>query len=133
MSYVKLSGPTYFAPLLCAVRDFTQESYKQDKYNYSVLLILTDGAIHDMDESKSAIIDMTHLPISIIIVGVGNADFGKMDELDGDDKTLRSSMGRTAIRDIVQFVPFNKYHNNPSGLAAEVLREVPNQVTEFYR
>jgi len=38
-----------------------------------------------MEESKDAIIDMTHLPISIIIVGVGNANFGKMDELDGDD------------------------------------------------
>ena len=133
INYVRLSGPTYFAPLLGAVRDFTQQSFAHDKYNYSILLILTDGAIHDMQDTKDCIIDLTHLPISIIIVGIGGADFGKMDELDGDDKALRSRMGNSSIRDIVQFVPFNKYKGDPANLAAEVLREVPKQVTEFYR
>lgn len=41
------------------------------------------------------------LPLSIIIVGVGNADFDAMDELDGDEVRL-SSRGRYAERDIVQ-------------------------------
>merc|ERR1712013_16402 len=49
------------------------------------------------------------LPLSIIIVGVGEADFSKMDELDGDDGALRNSKGVKAERDIVQFVPMNKY------------------------
>ncbi len=39
--------------------------------------------------------------MSIIIVGVGQADFDAMDELDSDDVRL-SSMGRFADRDIVQ-------------------------------
>ena len=39
--------------------------------------------------------------MSIIIVGVGPADFAAMDELDSDDKSL-SSQGRYAERDIVQ-------------------------------
>jgi len=30
-------------------------------------------------------------------------------------------------------VPYNKYAQDPTILAAEVLREVPNQVTDFYR
>ena len=41
------------------------------------------------------------LPLSIIIVGVGNEDFEAMDELDGDDVRL-SCRGRQAERDIVQ-------------------------------
>jgi len=85
IQYVRLSGPTYFAPLLTQVRDFTNKSFQQDKWNYTVLLILTDGAIHDFNQARDAIIDMTNLPISIIIVGIGSAGFGKMDQLDGDD------------------------------------------------
>ena len=38
-----------------------------------------------MEETKRSIIDCFDLPMSIIIVGVGNEDFGKMIELDGDD------------------------------------------------
>ena len=41
------------------------------------------------------------LPLSIIIVGVGNAQFDAMNELDGDDERL-SSRGTFAERDIVQ-------------------------------
>lgn len=36
-----------------------------------------------MEETKSLIVDMGALPISIIIVGVGNADFSNMEVLDG--------------------------------------------------
>ena len=37
--------------------------------------------------------------MSIIIAGVGDANFKAMEKLDGDDKPLMS------MRDIVQFVP----------------------------
>ena len=43
------------------------------------------------------------LPMSVIIVGVGNEDFSAMEQLDGDEQRL-SSGGRYASRDIVQFV-----------------------------
>jgi hypothetical protein len=36
---VRLSGPTYFAPLLTETLQFTQENYAKDPFNYSVLLI----------------------------------------------------------------------------------------------
>jgi hypothetical protein len=38
----------------------------------------------DMSATKSALVDLSGLPCSVIIVGVGNADFSSMDELDGD-------------------------------------------------
>ena len=49
------------------------------------------------------------LPLSIIIVGVGSADFEAMEELDGDTVRLTSPDGRVAARDIVQFVPFRNF------------------------
>ena len=50
-----------------------------------ILLILTDGIIHDMETTINAIIESAHLPLSIIIIGIGNEDFSKMVTLDGDD------------------------------------------------
>jgi len=45
---------------------------------------LTDGVIHDMSETKKLIVDAADLPLSIIIVGVGEADFKQMEVLDSD-------------------------------------------------
>ena len=49
--------------------------------------------------------------MSIIIIGVGGADFSAMEFLDGDDGRLRSQSGESAMRDIVQFVPFRDFQN----------------------
>lgn len=78
---------------------------------YFVLLIITDGVITDMDQTLSAIISASRLPMSVIIVGVGGADFSAMEFLDGDNGILRSPTGEAAMRDIVQFVPFRQYQN----------------------
>lgn len=78
---------------------------------YFTLLIITDGVISDMDETRHAIVQAAKLPMSIIIIGVGNADFAAMEFLDGDSSVLRSYTGEEAVRDIVQFVPFRDFRN----------------------
>lgn len=64
-----------------------------------------------MDETRDAIVQASKLPMSIIIIGVGNADFAAMEFLDGDASVLRSNTGEEAVRDIVQFVPFRDFRN----------------------
>lgn len=78
---------------------------------YFILLIITDGVISDMEETRHAVVQASKLPMSIIIVGVGNADFTAMEFLDGDSRMLRSHTGEEAARDIVQFVPFREFRN----------------------
>ena len=46
-------------------------------------MILTDGIINDYNETVKDIIDCCDLPLSIIIVGLGDADFDLMVKLDG--------------------------------------------------
>ncbi|XP_010842291.1 PREDICTED: copine-7-like [Bison bison bison] len=100
---------------------------------YYILLILTDGVVTDMADTREAIVRASHLPMSIIIVGVGNADFTDMQVLDGDDGVLRSPRGEPALRDIVQFVPFRELKSaSPAALAKSVLAEVPRQLVEYY-
>lgn len=126
------SGPTYFAPIFQQVLDFTNRRFEMDPNNYTVFLLLTDGIVNDMQMTIDQIVKGCHLPLSIIIIGIGNEDFTKMEVLDADDVPLVSSWGEQMRRDIVQFVPFNKFKNNPLVLREEVLDELPRQVTSFY-
>lgn len=65
-------------------------------------------------------VQASKLPMSIIIVGVGNADFAAMEFLDGDSRMLRSHTGEEAARDIVQFVPFREFRSVSVVRAGEV-------------
>jgi len=46
-----------------------------DASQYYVLLMITDGVISDMGATKEAIVSASRLPVSIIIIGVGNTEF----------------------------------------------------------
>ncbi|CAL8239626.1 unnamed protein product, partial [Gadus morhua 'NCC'] len=46
-----------------------------DGSQYFILLIISDGVITDMAQTKESIVNAASLPMSIIIVGVGPAEF----------------------------------------------------------
>ncbi|XP_072268421.1 copine-4 [Pyxicephalus adspersus] len=131
---LQLYGPTNIAPIIQKVaKSASEETHTMESTQYFILLILTDGVITDMADTREAIVHASHLPMSVIIVGVGNADFSDMQMLDGDDGILRSPKGEPVLRDIVQFVPFRNFkHASPAALAKSVLAEVPNQVVDYY-
>ncbi|KAM4612521.1 copine-1-like isoform 3-T5 [Polymixia lowei] len=130
---LRLSGPTNFSPIInhvASISNTPQSSATQ----YSVLLILTDGEITDFDQTRDAIVRASGLPLSIIIVGVGPADFKAMELLDGDEGGLRSQRGELVARDIVQFVPFRQFADAPrQALSQSVLAEVPNQLVSYFK
>ena len=102
-------------------------------FNYHIIMILTDGMIDDMNETKDSLVAASFLPISVIIIGIGDGDFTKMDILDADENPLYDSNHRKADRDLVQFVPYNRFKNNPQKLAEQVLEEIPRQVVEYFQ
>ena len=57
-----------------------------------------------------------------------------MDVLDGDVIPLFSKkLNKYTERDIVQFVPFKKFKDDPVELAKEILKEVPDQMTSYFQ
>ena len=76
------------------------------------------------------LVKLSELPASVIIIGVGDADFSAMEELDGDGGLLRDNAGNECKRDIVQFVAFNEAMKK-GDLAEEVLKEIPGQVCAY--
>ncbi|KAJ1349656.1 hypothetical protein KIN20_005253 [Parelaphostrongylus tenuis] len=139
LNRVRLYGPTNFAPV---IREISKKAscLPTNGSRYQILLIITDGAISDLAATKAAIISASILPLSIIIVGVGDAEFENMHELDSDDRAL-SQGGHTAQRDIVQFVPLRdilpqvctgaESERAMGLLAKEVLAEIPKQLTSY--
>ncbi|XP_017555519.1 copine-8 isoform X1 [Pygocentrus nattereri] len=134
---VRLYGPTFFSPVINHVARYA--SLVKDGSEYFILLIISDGVISDMAQTKESIVNASCLPMSIIIVGVGSAEFDEMIELDGDEVRI-SSRGRFAERDIVQFVPFRDYVDHRGNhilsmarLAKDVLAEIPDQFLHYMR
>jgi len=68
---------------------------------YFIFVILTDGAVHDMNETARLVIKMSVMPVSIVIVGIGDGDFEEMKVLDADTKVLTDDEGKSAARDII--------------------------------
>ena len=123
-------GPTHFGPILNTINKMIKDEHNNLKYH--ILMILTDGRIDDIDNTIDALVEGSFLPLSVIIIGVGNDNFDTMKILDADENPLIDSKGVKAARDLVQFVPFLKYESNPKLLANEVLAEIPKQLMEYY-
>jgi hypothetical protein len=125
-----MSGPTVFADVINHVAIKAQNKLEKcqaiGKQSYSVLLILTDGAVTDIEQTKVALKYASSAPLSIVIVGVGEDDFSKMNFLDNvhqwDDE----------MRDIVKFVEFSKFRHDRQALTRETLDEIPDQVVEYF-
>ncbi|XP_059663482.1 protein BONZAI 3-like [Cornus florida] len=131
---VALAGPTLFGPVINKAAEIAGHSLSYDKSKYFVLLIITDGVLTDLQETKDALVRASDLPLSILIVGVGGADFEKMEILDADGgQRLESSTGRIATRDIVQFVPMRDVHGGQISVVQALLEELPGQFLTYMR
>ncbi|XP_074587107.1 protein BONZAI 3-like [Curcuma longa] len=131
---VTLAGPTLFGPVIHKAAEIAGQSLLTSRNKYYILLIITDGVITDLQETINAIVKASDLPMSILIVGVGGADYKEMNILDADDgKRLESSTGRIATRDIVQFVPMRDLQGNQVSVAQSLLEELPGQFLSYMR
>ena len=85
-----------------------------------------------MPQTKSYIVSNSSMPVSVIIIGVGENSFELMSELDADRGPLKDISGAQAVRDIVQFVKFSDYSTKGyHALSEEVLKEIPDQVVNY--
>ena len=135
LNSVRLFGPTNFSPVINHVAKFAA-AYQSDPSQYFVLLIITDGIITDLEATMVAIIKASRLPVSIIIIGVGDADFTEMNALDSDDRLLRHG-NLVAKRDIVQFVELRQFVSgafwSKELLAKNILAEIPAQLSSWMK
>lgn len=128
---LEIIGDTVFQPIVYTAAQLASEYKRLNNGKYLVLMIITDGTIIDIDATIHEIVNASILPLSIILVGIGSADFGNMVRLDGDEEKLESN-GIECKRDIVQFVSMREYLNKDAfQLTKSLLEELPNQFISY--
>ena len=122
-----MSGPTVFDEVIqhsAKKARFKQEEARQiGKQAYTVLVLLTDGAVTDVNACSKALVEASDAPLSVVIIGVGNADFSSMQFLDN------LQVGR----DICQFVEFRNHEQDKRTLTAATLNEIPEQLVGYFQ
>ena len=130
---ITLDGPTYFFPIfkenLAMIKEY--ENYPTSIYH--LLVIITDGTIHDLDEMKRQLIKNETSPLSVCIVGVGDENFSKMYQLDCRTKPLEDKNGNKSNRDMCQFVRYKDFRDRPDKLTETMLMIIPSQVEAYFR
>ena len=134
---VQLHGPTRLGPVLSTASRWAEEvAVTQDNQKYFVLLVLTDGGVTDYGETMRALVEASHLPLSVLMVGVGDGNFGRLEYMDGEGRAKGHCCvdedGNEAVRDIVQFAAFREVGGNASALASKLLQELPGQVLDYF-
>lgn len=116
---VVMAGPTNFAPAIDAAAAIVAQTRM-----YHILLIIADGQVTNRAHTEAAIVRASELPLSIVVVGVGDGPWDAMEEFD-DNLPDRKF-------DNFQFVQMNKVmEENPSNaevaFAIAALMEIPEQ------
>ncbi|EFJ43779.1 hypothetical protein VOLCADRAFT_119008, partial [Volvox carteri f. nagariensis] len=133
--YIRMAGPTSFAP---AIRQACR-IVEQSGYQYHILLLVADGQVsrssdllpgqHSEQEQDTidAIVEASYLPLSIVMVGVGDGPWDVMKDF--DDALPQRQF------DNFQFVNFTEIMSSTSGnlerrealFALRALMEIPEQ------
>lgn len=158
---VHLHGPTRLAEVIKLTADSARPYSEVPEpggppieMKYFVLLILTDGKIDDEVAVINEVVKASGLPMSLVIIGIGDEDFTFLKDLangvgqvlkkedapvEGDARTT----GRTedssaklhdpfAGRDLVHFVAYEDFRGKPTELASAALQEVPREVVGYF-
>ena len=120
LNNISLIGPTLISPIIKNEIDMIRK--ENNLLIYHVLMILTYGEISDLDQIISTINTASSLPLSLIIIGIGNYDYK------GIISSLRNN---NSERKFIQIVKFNDCRNT-GGLSGQALDKIPNKIIEYY-
>lgn len=76
---VQLCGPTNFGPIIRKAIEITEREQQ-----YHILIIIADGEVTSISDTKNAIVEASYSPLSIICIGVGDGPFDLMKSFDDD-------------------------------------------------
>jgi len=124
-----MSSPTVFNEVIqmasSRAQAAQQAAMQTGNQCYTILLILTDGAVSDVEALKQCLDQASGTPLSVVIVGLGDADFSSMFQI-----TDYAGPGK---RNIVQFVEFNDNRHNSQAMTSLTLKKIPAQLTGYFQ
>lgn len=123
------AGPTILSQWIQVINDFIKE--REECTDYHIMLCITDGAWDDFSNVLQEIVNASKSPLSIIVVGVGNGRFGKMEQIDNSKGVLWDYSDRLSNRDAITFVEYNRFKDNSTGFVRKWLKDIPLQLVHY--
>ena len=123
---------TYFSSVLVHTYNIIRNKMIKNKgtnsLNYNVLLIISDGKIHDTDWTIGWLEICSILPLSIVIIGVGEYVTKDMKILNGEIAYEKKIIENSNVH-YVHFKDFNKDLNK---LKENALKYIPENISEYF-
>jgi hypothetical protein len=123
---VKLSLPVNYSKIIKFANDLAASEFAQVEdatqiHNYFVLVLLMAGVIDDLQSSLNEILKSENIPVSIVIIKVGNLD-------EQDSSTLMqkaSEVLQSSKRQFVSLTELEMFKNNANHFGFEVIKNLP--------
>lgn len=139
LQVARLHGPTHLHPILELARKWA-EPYAEAKtvndnnvdMKYFVLVLLTDGGVVDQQKAVNAILEMTGLPISVIIIEIGDGKDPFLENIDAEVKANQALHPDEPVRDFIHIVRFNDFRGNPRALNHRTLYSIADEVSAYF-
>ena len=124
-----MSGPTEIHTVLNQAAARSKRFYNtppsDTNMQYCVLLVLTDGIVNDLQSTKELLQSYRKLglPLSVIVVGIGRADFSEFHRWNNE---------RSDVRGRFKFVEFREHQFDPDTLSRQALLNVPHEIVDYF-
>ena len=118
-----MSGPTDITSVVKAAASRAKK-FEDGSLQYGVLLVLTDGIVSDADTTKALLHAISDLPLTVLMIGIGAADFTRMNEI--------VEYSNSTSRNNVSFVSYREHQDDPRALSTAALRDIPNHIVDYF-
>ena len=123
---------TFFSSVIVKTYNIIRNKMIKNKgtnsLNYNVLLIISDGKIHDIDWTIAWLKYCSNLPFSVVVIGVGEHATKDMKILNGEI----SFEGKIIENNNVHYVHFKDFNGNIKKLRENALRYIPENISEYF-
>ena len=122
----------YLSPLIGNIKNLIAKNNELNIYNIFFLLISNPPLKEDYQKCIDLFISNSFLPLSVIVVGIGDKEFKEIKNLINKNRIF-SSEGLERVRNNIYFVSMKNCNYNNEILKNKCLKEIPKQVVEFYK
>ncbi|KRX05621.1 Concanavalin A-like lectin/glucanases superfamily [Pseudocohnilembus persalinus] len=139
---VELSGPTYFSGIMSSmVKIVNQKTFD----NYSVAIIISDGAVSDqLEEGQqneipelqkiiNLVVEQSEKPVTFLFVGIGQSDLTQYKIFNNYQELKHHTNGKNPIRQNSVFINYSRECQDGEDLVKKVLPTVQAQALCYYK
>lgn len=119
------------SPLVRNIKHIILDNYKEEDYYIFLLLISNPPKREDIQNCIDVFIENTYLPLSVVVIGIGDKDFKDIKNI-CSRKHKYSSKDQEKLRNNIYFFPLKDFNFKYDLVLNECLKEIPKQLVEYY-